>query len=218
MVSLWGVCCSGEDSLGKVPTLPILLASPAVGHPGPLYCLPSLTSNPFSHTNLPPREQLSKLGAHVELATRLTASVDASRLTEFGKLEQDLVYGDATSKEVIALLSQSGSIPPAEKVGGDSERTRGDRLPARTDLVGGDSVRHAAAVEHQGRAGRCQLVASPVANTHAPAQHLTWPVLTPLRCNANTGAPAHVLLRHAPREDGPSAGAAVAEGGGPTPR
>ncbi|KAL6778992.1 SEC1 [Auxenochlorella protothecoides x Auxenochlorella symbiontica] len=62
------------------------------------------------------REQLSKLGAHVELATRLTASVDASRLTEFGKLEQDLVYGDATSKEVIALLSQSGSIPPAEKV------------------------------------------------------------------------------------------------------
>lgn len=63
------------------------------------------------------REQLSRLAAHVELATALTKSVDEGHLTDLGKLEQDLVYGDATSKEVIALLSSPElTLRPEDRV------------------------------------------------------------------------------------------------------
>jgi syntaxin-binding protein 1 len=62
------------------------------------------------------RDQLSNLSAHVELASALNRAVEARRLTELGKLEQDLVYGDATSKEVIALLSANQMLPEQEKV------------------------------------------------------------------------------------------------------
>ena len=64
----------------------------------------------------PRRDQLSRLGAHVELASRLNAAIEGNRLAELGKLEQDLVYGDATSKEVIAFLTANQSIPAADKV------------------------------------------------------------------------------------------------------
>ncbi|KAL4529037.1 hypothetical protein Ndes2526B_g06871 [Nannochloris sp. 'desiccata'] len=62
------------------------------------------------------RDQLSNLSAHVELASVLNRAVEARRLTELGKLEQDLVYGDATSKEVIAFLSANQMLPEQEKV------------------------------------------------------------------------------------------------------
>ena len=63
------------------------------------------------------RDQLSRLSVHVEIASRLNALVESRRLLEVGKLEQDLVYGDATSKEVIALLSSASSaLPPADKL------------------------------------------------------------------------------------------------------
>ena len=62
------------------------------------------------------RDQLSNLSAHVELASSLNRAVEVRRLTELGKLEQDLVYGDATSKEVIAFLSSNQMLPEQEKV------------------------------------------------------------------------------------------------------
>jgi len=62
------------------------------------------------------QDQLSNLSAHVELASLLNRAVEARRLTDLGKLEQDLVYGDATSKEVIAFLSANQMLPEQEKV------------------------------------------------------------------------------------------------------
>ncbi|PSC68723.1 SM Sec1-family [Micractinium conductrix] len=62
------------------------------------------------------RDQLSKLAAHVEIASRLNSAIDAHALTDVGKLEQDLVYGDCTSKEVIALLTANPHIPAVDKV------------------------------------------------------------------------------------------------------
>jgi syntaxin-binding protein 1 len=46
----------------------------------------------------------------------LNRLIETHRLTEVGKLEQDLVYGDATSKEVIALLSANQMLPSADKL------------------------------------------------------------------------------------------------------
>lgn len=62
------------------------------------------------------RDQLSKLSAHVEIASKLNHGIELNHLTELGKLEQDLVYGDATSKEVISFLSQGQALPAADKV------------------------------------------------------------------------------------------------------
>jgi hypothetical protein len=52
----------------------------------------------------------------VEIASKLNHLIDENQLAELGKLEQDLVYGDATSKEVIAFLTANQSIPAADKV------------------------------------------------------------------------------------------------------
>jgi len=64
------------------------------------------------------REQLGRLYAHVELASRINRAIDERALEDLGTLEQDLVYGDATSKEVITFLSNkdnAGALP-ADKV------------------------------------------------------------------------------------------------------
>lgn len=67
--------------------------------------------------NLPQyRDQLSRMAAHVEIASKLNQLININKLTELGKLEQDLVYGDATSKEVINFLSVNQTLPAADKV------------------------------------------------------------------------------------------------------
>ncbi|KAK9819584.1 hypothetical protein WJX72_000024 [[Myrmecia] bisecta] len=60
------------------------------------------------------REQLAKLSVHVEIASKINKLLDEKNLTDLGKLEQDLVFGDATSKEVITYLSSSGQALSAE--------------------------------------------------------------------------------------------------------
>lgn len=64
------------------------------------------------------REQLAKLAVHVEMASKLSACIDAGHLTDIGALEQALVYGDAGSKELIALLTgpQAAQLLPSSKV------------------------------------------------------------------------------------------------------
>ena len=69
-----------------------------------------------SHRN---REQLSKLAVHVEMASKLGAAIERGHLAEVGALEQALVYGDAGSKELIALLTgpHAPQLLPSDKVG-----------------------------------------------------------------------------------------------------
>lgn len=64
------------------------------------------------------REQLSKLAVHVELASKLSAAIEAGHLTDIGALEQAMAYGDAGSKEMIALLTGplAAKLQPADKV------------------------------------------------------------------------------------------------------
>lgn len=64
------------------------------------------------------REQLSRLNVHVELASRINKALEEKSLTDLGKLEQDLVFGDATSKEVISYLSSpaASNLPAEDKV------------------------------------------------------------------------------------------------------
>ncbi len=62
------------------------------------------------------REQLARLAVHVEIASRINKAIEERALVALGKLEQDLVFGDATSKEVIAFLAAHGATPAREKV------------------------------------------------------------------------------------------------------
>ena len=54
---------------------------------------------------------------HIELAGRINAAIDERDLVDLGKLEQDLVFGDATSKEVINFLSNHPAVPATDKAG-----------------------------------------------------------------------------------------------------
>lgn len=62
------------------------------------------------------RDQLTALATHVELASKLNTAIDSRSLVELGKLEQDLVYGDATSKEVVAFLAAHQGLSSSDKV------------------------------------------------------------------------------------------------------
>ena len=62
------------------------------------------------------REQLKRLSLHVHIATKLNTMAKQMGLHEIGKLEQDLVYGNATSKEVIKLLGARSHMKEEDKV------------------------------------------------------------------------------------------------------
>ena len=78
------------------------------------------------------REQLARLAVHVEIASRINKATEERALTTLGKLEQDLVFGDATSKEVIAFLAAHGSTPAQEKVRGSGHRGLGAGLGVKS--------------------------------------------------------------------------------------
>ncbi|XP_039690284.1 SNARE-interacting protein KEULE isoform X3 [Medicago truncatula] len=50
-------------------------------------------------------EQIDKLSLHVELAGKINSIIRESGLRELGQVEQDLVFGDATMKDVIKFLT-----------------------------------------------------------------------------------------------------------------
>ena len=56
------------------------------------------------------REELSKLALHVEIASSLNGRLITDKLKELGELEQKLVFGEATSKEIITLMNSSQNI------------------------------------------------------------------------------------------------------------
>ena len=62
------------------------------------------------------REQLARLSVHVEIASRLNRLLDERSLLDMGKLEQDLIFGDATSKEVVSFLGVHRDLPASDKV------------------------------------------------------------------------------------------------------
>eukprot|EP00249_Psilotum_nudum_P019849 c27445_g1_i3 orf=1768-3075(-) len=51
------------------------------------------------------REQLDKLSLHIDIATKLNDKIKENVLSDIGNLEQDFVFGDASSKELINILS-----------------------------------------------------------------------------------------------------------------
>eukprot|EP00246_Nothoceros_aenigmaticus_P006246 TRINITY_DN1903_c0_g1_i3.p1 TRINITY_DN1903_c0_g1~~TRINITY_DN1903_c0_g1_i3.p1 ORF type:complete len:668 (+),score=135.04 TRINITY_DN1903_c0_g1_i3:36-2006(+) len=57
------------------------------------------------------RDQLDKLSLHIHIATVLNDQVKAIGLSEIGNLEQDFVFGDASSKELINLLNTKQDLP-----------------------------------------------------------------------------------------------------------
>eukprot|EP00245_Coleochaete_scutata_P005277 TRINITY_DN18717_c0_g1_i1.p1 TRINITY_DN18717_c0_g1~~TRINITY_DN18717_c0_g1_i1.p1 ORF type:complete len:662 (+),score=131.15 TRINITY_DN18717_c0_g1_i1:190-2175(+) len=62
------------------------------------------------------REQLDKLGLHIHIATVLNEKIQQEGLTQIGTVEQDMVYGDASSKELINLFGSKPNMSPEDKV------------------------------------------------------------------------------------------------------
>jgi syntaxin-binding protein 1 len=62
------------------------------------------------------QDDLRTLNIHVEIASQLNKCIDNGRLTDIGTLEQDIVYGDATSKEIIAFLSSNQLLDRLDKL------------------------------------------------------------------------------------------------------
>eukprot|EP00889_Picochlorum_renovo_P002563 jgi/Picre1/29593/NNA_004978.t1 len=62
------------------------------------------------------QDDLRTLNTHVEIASRLNKDIDAGRLAEFGTLEQEIVCGDATSKELISFLSSNQLLDRFDKL------------------------------------------------------------------------------------------------------
>ncbi|KAG2432231.1 hypothetical protein HXX76_009150 [Chlamydomonas incerta] len=55
------------------------------------------------------REQLSRLALHIQLSSELKTATNARSLTEVGELEQDLVLGDKSSKDMLAYFAEHGA-------------------------------------------------------------------------------------------------------------
>ncbi|XP_076923705.1 SNARE-interacting protein KEULE-like isoform X2 [Bidens hawaiensis] len=61
-------------------------------------------------------EQVDKLSLHVEIAEKINKIIRESGLKEVGQLEQDLVFGDAGTKEVINFLRTKPDAPRESKL------------------------------------------------------------------------------------------------------
>ncbi|OVA10308.1 Sec1-like protein [Macleaya cordata] len=61
-------------------------------------------------------EQIDKLSLHVEIAGKINRIIREMGLRDLGQLEQDLVFGDAGSKEVINFLRTKQDATPENKL------------------------------------------------------------------------------------------------------
>ncbi|PKA66457.1 SNARE-interacting protein KEULE [Apostasia shenzhenica] len=57
-------------------------------------------------------EQIDKLSLHVEIAGKINKLIKESGLRDLGQLEQDLVFGDAGSKDLINFLRTNQEVSP----------------------------------------------------------------------------------------------------------
>lgn len=62
------------------------------------------------------REQLSRLGLHSEMASQVGAMIRSNDLQDLGKLEQDLVYGEASTKDLLAYLQKRTDMSALDKI------------------------------------------------------------------------------------------------------
>lgn len=62
------------------------------------------------------RDQLSKLALHIEIATALNERVRRDKLDEIGSLEQDIVHGDANSKDIVSLVQGMPGMSSLDKL------------------------------------------------------------------------------------------------------
>eukprot|EP00882_Tetradesmus_deserticola_P028999 GHRQ01032372.1.p2 GENE.GHRQ01032372.1~~GHRQ01032372.1.p2 ORF type:complete len:110 (+),score=23.61 GHRQ01032372.1:302-631(+) len=51
------------------------------------------------------REVLGRLSVHISVSSELKNALNARSLTDLGELEQNLIYGDANSQDLIKFLS-----------------------------------------------------------------------------------------------------------------
>ena len=59
---------------------------------------------------------MSRLSVHVEIASKLNKIIDDKDLTDLGKMEQDLLFEEATSKEIITYISTNQKMSTEDKV------------------------------------------------------------------------------------------------------
>ncbi|KAJ7563781.1 hypothetical protein O6H91_03G125500 [Diphasiastrum complanatum] len=62
------------------------------------------------------RDQVDKLGLHIHIATLLNDKIKEQCLSDIGTLEQDLAFGDASSKELINILNTREDISRENKL------------------------------------------------------------------------------------------------------
>ncbi|MCO5559681.1 hypothetical protein L7F22_013282 [Adiantum nelumboides] len=62
------------------------------------------------------REQIEKLSLHIDIATKLNAKIAELCLREVGTLEQELIFGDASSKELINILTTNENLTKENKL------------------------------------------------------------------------------------------------------
>ncbi|KAH6558406.1 hypothetical protein KP509_1Z065700 [Ceratopteris richardii] len=62
------------------------------------------------------RDQIEKLSLHIDIATKLNKQIAELSLREIGTLEQELVFGDASSKELINLLTSNENLSKENKL------------------------------------------------------------------------------------------------------
>ena len=61
-------------------------------------------------------DQLDKLSLHVDIAAKLNQKIKEQGLSDIGRLEQDLVFGDAGAKELINMLKTKEDIATENKL------------------------------------------------------------------------------------------------------
>lgn len=57
----------------------------------------------------------SQAGVHVSIATELNRTIDRDHLQAVGRLEQDVVFGDGTGKEVTSFFQEYPQLSSATK-------------------------------------------------------------------------------------------------------
>mmetsp|Transcript_17026 Transcript_17026/g.50813 ORF Transcript_17026/g.50813 Transcript_17026/m.50813 type:complete len:663 (-) Transcript_17026:822-2810(-) len=62
------------------------------------------------------REQLAQLGVHTEIADNLNKLLDMRQLLQVGKLEQDIVFGESTSAEMLQFFTSFPDLDAEDKV------------------------------------------------------------------------------------------------------
>ncbi|KAG0576062.1 hypothetical protein KC19_5G052300 [Ceratodon purpureus] len=62
------------------------------------------------------QDQIDKLSLHIHIATTINEKVKKESLDDIGKLEQDFVYGEATSKDLLSMISSKQGMTQDNKL------------------------------------------------------------------------------------------------------